>query len=191
MTTPPGPHPPGIPPAMLAQHLRREAAAADASSDPLPGPLAAAFADPPDQVAGLTVRPVVHADFVILKKLNSPILATLTGKRPDKSTRAQALTDDSVYDLIYQFTRPCQEVERDVDKLGAKEFRARARQLIGYTLGPVEVMLLSKAIEGQFARAFSTVIGYQAKPAEDGSFPTPPPPAQTASAGGSTTSAAS
>ena len=174
-------------------HAARQQALREASADPLPGPLAAAFAPTHPTIAGLTVRPVVHADFVILKKLNSPILATLTGRKAKPGAaapRQSALTDDSTYDLIYQFTRPCQDVEREVDKLGPKDFRAKARLAIGYTLGPVEVLLLAKAIEAEFTRAFSTLIGYAAKAPSDGSF-TAPPPTPTASAGGSTTSAVS
>lgn len=174
--------PPGITAAEWERHTQRQAALSAAASDPLPGPLALAFARPPTAIAGLTVRPVVHADFVVLKKLGSPILASLTGGRI-KRRPTDALTDDSTYELIYQFTRPCAEVERQVDTLGVKKFRELARQTIGYTLGPVPVLLLSQAIEREFGAAFSTVITHDPKPDADGSFPSPPA-SETGSAGG-------
>lgn len=174
--------PPGISPAEVAAHVARQERLETAAADALPGPLALAFARAPQTVAGLTVRPVVHADFVVLKKLGSPILANLMGKTP-KRAAVHALSDDSTYELIYQFTRPCAEAERLVDSLGPKKFRDTARQAIGYALGPIEVMLLSQAVQREFEAAFSTVITHEPKPADDGSFPAPPARG-TASAGG-------
>ena len=162
---------------------------ARATAAVLPGPLADAFAGAPTVIAGLTVRPLVHYDFVLLRKLGSPLL-----KQLDAAVTGEArtpITDEQGYEIIWQFTRPIREVIAAV-ALGPEKFRERAITDIGLTLGPIEVALLVKAVEAEFLRSFATKLKYGSPPAEsEGTVFTPPPApaATTASAGGSITSA--
>lgn len=174
--------------AEVARNERRATAIAEAGRDPLPGPLMDAFTGVPDQVAGLQVRPLVHYDFVILRKLDSPLLRQFNG------TDKTPFTDEQGYEMIYQFTRPVRAAA-DLAAKGREVFQRTAVDEIGMRLGPVEVALLVKAVEREFIRAFSTVIKYQAGapgPSANGEqvFPQPPADVKTGSAGGSITSAA-
>jgi hypothetical protein len=180
----------------LARQARRHEALAAAHATPLPGPLADAFAHIPKTIAGLTVRPCVHYDFIILQQLKSPLLDLIkqaASPGGDGSARpAIEVSDDQSYELIFQFTRPVREMAALVAQ-GPGKFRARAREEIGYTLGPVEVGLLAKAVSDEIVRAFSTVVKYTRPSSEsEGATVFTPPPASpmTASAGGSATSAA-
>jgi len=172
----------------LADRNQRNRRRAAANSVPLPGPLLDAFAHVPQTVAGRTVRALVHFDFVILQKLASPLLAHLRGG----TKQATAYTDEQGYEMVYQFTRPVREIAAEIAREGrdfAPKFKAAALETIGLSLGPVEVGLLVQAVEREFIRAFSTRLGYEARPGEPGQvFTTPPPAPTTASAGGSTTS---
>ena len=173
----------------------RQQALRDAAADPLPGPLAHAFASLPDLVAGLRVRKMVHYDFVIMRLIGSPVLEQLRnqGKKGKATT---AFDDADGYQMIYQFTRPVEEIADWISKRApgraAPEFRKLALREIGMTLGPVEVALLVKMVERTILDAFSTALQYAEKdpPPGDTVFTPPPASPSTASAGGSTTSVA-
>jgi hypothetical protein len=170
----------------------RAQAMREAAAEPLPGPLAEAFAHLPDQVAGLRVRTVVHYDFIILRALKSPLLDHLAAAAKGRK-KASPFSDEQGYEMIYQFTRPAEELAALFEKHGAsfpKEFRRLARREVGFRLGPVEVGLLTKMVEQAFVAAFSTHLQFAAKePDPGGQVFTPPPAATTGSAGGSNTSA--
>ena len=178
----------------------KQAAAGPARREPFPGPLQAAFADLPTEIAGLRVRPVVHYDFIILKRVDSPLLRQLaiatTAKRKGKS-KVTPFSDEESYAMIYQFTRPVRELaawwDRQPDPARAvTAFRQLAREEIGLRLGPFEVGTLIGLIEREFVATFATAISYASTDESGGTVFTPPPaPAMTASAGGSTISAAS
>jgi hypothetical protein len=185
-----------------ARSAARARAIAQANADPLPGPLLDAFAHVPETIFGpggtpLTIRPLVAYDFVILRKLDSPLLAQLA-KAADPSTLnpqpSTTFPDESAYEMILQFTRPIRDSVALIAK-GRAAFRQTALEQIGFLLGPVEVALLIKAIEREFLRSFSTVVKYspgQSSGDSGGTVFTPPPAAPaptTASAGGSNTSA--
>ena len=188
--------------------FRKEARAAakraqgmsEAAAEPLPGPLREAFAPEPVQAGGLRVRPLVHYDFVILRRLDSPLLKQLAAaadkaRGRKKSANAETpWTDEDGYEMIYQFTRPAEEVAAFFARYGVQaraRFREVALREIGFKLGPVEVAALIPAVVSAFMNAFSTRVKFEPKdPGGDGGFQSPPPGA-TASAGGSITSAGS
>ena len=169
-----------------AAHAARARALGEAAAQPLPGPLAGAFGEVPETVAGLRVRPVVHYDFTVLRALNSPLLRQLEG-----SKKREAFTDDQGYEMVLQFTTPPEDLAGLLDQHGkgfAGMFRGLARKRIGFALGPVEVALLVKGVEKAFLTAFSTVLQFEPKAQDDGGFPKPPAGPGTGSAGGSITS---
>ena len=178
-----------------AAHAAHQQALRDASADPLPGPLADAFASLPDQIAGLRVRKMVHYDFVIMKLVGSPVLEQLRNQGK-KGKTATPFDDADGYQMIYQFTRPVEELADWLAKRApgraAPEFRKLALREIGMALGPVEVALLVKMVERTILDAFSTALQYAEKdpPPGDTVFTPPPASPSTASAGGSTTSVA-
>jgi hypothetical protein len=172
----------------LAALRERSDAHVAAATAVLPGPLAGAFDDTgPGPIAGLRVRRLVHYDFVLLKKLDSPLLRQLSAAPGGKTE----FDDESGYEMILQFTRPVLEVRALVER-GRKAFRQLALEEIGLRLGPLEVAMLLKAVEAEFVRAFSTVVKYSSpeSPESSGTVFTPPPalPTTTGSAGGSITS---
>ncbi len=176
--------------AARAERAREFSAAA---ADPLPGPMAEAFAQLPAEVAGLRVRKVVHYDFVVLKLLKSPLLERLGGGGSKK--KSPPFNDDQGYEMIYQFTRPVEEIEAWLAKQppaqAAQNFRTLARREIGMKLGPMDVGLLVKGVERAMLEAFATVLKFSPKDQGTGDqvFTKPPADHPTAPAGGSTISA--
>jgi hypothetical protein len=179
---------------------------AQACARPLPGALAGAFAPPVVEIAGLRVRSPRHYDFVALQVLESPLLKEFEAAA--KASRLKALgkkvkrrpptpwTDEQGYEIIYQFTRPAEEllslVQAPDRKKAVAEYRQRALREIGLQLGPVEVALLVASVSREFEAYFSTWLRYESKGSGSGGetvFTTPPP--GTAPVGGSTTTAAS
>ena len=184
--------PPGVTAKQVEDHLARVDARTEASKEPLPGPLLEAFAGLPEQIAGLRVRPLCHFDFVILRRVDSPLLRQLVKGRSSK--RTTPYDDEDGYVMVYQFTRPAAGIADWFDRFtnpqkAATAFKKLARAEIGLKLGPMEVGLLVKAVEREFVAYFSTAVQYAPKEAPDGSFPCPPAQQQTGSAGGSGTSA--
>ena len=179
---------------------------AQASARPLPGALAGAFAPRVVELAGLRVRSPRHYDFVALQVLESPLLKEFEAAA--KASRLKALgkktkrraptpwTDEQGYEIIYQFTRPVDDlialVQAPDRKKAVAEYRQRALREIGLQLGPVEVALLVAAVSREFEAYFATWLRYESKATGSGGetvFTTPPP--GTAPVGGSTTTAAS
>ena len=179
---------------------------AQASATPLPGPLAGAFAPDQAEIAGLRVRAPRHYDFVALQVLDSPLLKEFAAA--SKAAKLKALgrrvrprpptpwTDQQGYEIIYQFTRPVEELIALVTapnrSQAVAQYREQALRAIGLRLGPVEVQLLVAAVTREFDRYFSTWLKYTPKDTGSGGetvFTTPP--AGTAPAGGSTTTAGS
>ena len=186
------PLPPGITAKQLDAHLRGMDHREQAHKEPLPGSLLEAFAGLPDQIAGLRVRALCHFDFVILRRLESPLLRQLVKSKASKPKTPY--NDEEAYAMVYQFTRPAAEIADFFDKFlnvksAAAAFRKVAREQIGLKLGPIEAGLLVKAVEREFVAYFSTAVNYGPQEADDGSFPLPPAPQRTGSAGGLPTSA--
>ncbi len=186
------------------RHLERIAAIEAAAREPLPGPLLDAYANVPFEIQGFKIRPLVHYDFVMLTKLDSPLLQQLRG------AKETTFSDEQAYEMVWQFSRPARVV---ADELNAYErnarvanpaatdaeiatavraaFRQRALEQVGLSLTFVEAGLLVKAVEREIIRAFTTALKFQPKVAEGANFTAPPPAAATGLAGGSITSPAS
>lgn len=168
-----------------ARHQKMEQAAAN----PLPGPLFDAYAHLPETIAGLTIRPLVHYDFVLLKQLDSPLLRHLRAATDGAETPPTPYGDDEGYELIFLFTRPARDAAAILAR-GRSVFRRAAVEMIGMNVSPADTALLMKAVEREVLRAFATVVNYEPRAPADGTVFTPPPAAPaTDSAGGSTISA--
>jgi hypothetical protein len=179
-------------------HIRR------ANAEPLPGPLSQAFTLDELKQFGFTIRPVVASDFILLKRLDSPLyrqtFALAEHARqikaqeipPDAQPPVTKYDDEECVEMIYQFTRPLEEVRR-VLKRGRDHFRETALATITDAI-PIAQMdayprLVTTVIEN-FTAAFSTAVEYGAseKDGDETVFTTPPGANATASVGGGTTS---
>jgi hypothetical protein len=190
----------------LRRHAERIKALERAAREPLPGPLLEVYASVPTTVAGFTIRPLVHYDFILLTRLGSPLIEHLRGTAAAKTAQT-GFTDEQAYEMVWQFCRPCKVVaaelaayetaarrecpDADADRINARvreQFKARALEEIGLSLGVVEAALLVKGVEREVARAFSTAISYAPRKAEGENFTPPPTAPTTGSVGGSITS---
>lgn len=180
------------------QHTRR------ANAEPLPGPLSQAFTLEEMQVFGFTLRPVVAGDFILLKKLNSPLYRHVfaldeharkikAGEIPENAPPPKSDYDEEeCVEMIFQFTRPISEV-RAALRSGREAFRetAHAAILDRVPAARLDVFprLVATVVEN-FTAAFSTAVQYGApdKAEEQTVFTTRPGVEATASAGGLTTS---
>lgn len=160
-----------------------------AQAEVLPGPLAEAFDPQVVEVAGLKVRQLVHYDYVLLRRLDSPLYRrVLELGKPAEERRDVPFSDEEGYEIIVQFTRPCVEVKRLVDRLGRTGFREFCIEQIGM-LSPGEVEVLAGAAVRTFVEGAATALRYRQASEGDGSFRLPPAGMRTGSDGGSITSA--
>lgn len=206
-TTPPELYPGHA--AELSRHLARIAGIEAAAREPLPGPLNDAYANVPFEISGFKVRPLVHYDWVLLTKLDSPVLQHLRKVESDTAP-STPFSDEQAYELVWHFSRPCKTVaaeiaayERDARRANPalsdgeilagvrQRFRDRAIEEIGMVLGVVEAGLLVRAVEREIIRAFATGVKYMPRKTESENFTAPPVVPMTGSAGGSITSPAS
>ncbi|TXH10004.1 MAG: hypothetical protein E6R03_15995 [Hyphomicrobiaceae bacterium] len=196
----------------LDENLRRDVEALQrrqphlraANAEPLPGPLAKAFTAEELKQFGFIIRPVVASDFILLKRLESPlyrqtfVLAEHARKikageiPPDAAPPATKYDEEECVEMIYQFTRPLAEVRTALQR-GRIAFRETALQTITDAI-PLARMdefprLVATVVEN-FTAAFSTAVQYgdPKKDENETVFTTPAPAGATVSAGGSTTS---
>ena len=139
----------------VTDHVLRVAAAPIANADPLPGPLLEAFDNVPIKVGQFEVRPVVAADWLILKRLNSPLYrqAIETESVPIETS------DDDGIEIIYQFTRPAKEV-RAVLAQGLEHFKEQAKQAIADECNMAQLEELIAAVRIQLQRTYTTALAY-------------------------------
>lgn len=139
---------------LLDSALKIEAAKR-ANGDPLPGPLEAAL-DPESIVVGeIKVRPVVPGDWIILKKLDSPLYRLQIEEKKDDVT----ISEEESVEIIYQFTRPPKEV-RQVLTQGRQYFRETALDTISDKFSISQMLEVSRAVNEQLRRYYETIIKY-------------------------------
>lgn len=153
-------------------------AVARANREPLPGALDRAFGPEGEIVVGaFKVRKVVHADYPILKRLNSPLYRQML----EGSNEEIKPEHEELFELCYQFTRPCREVRETLNK-GREFFREVATQTFGDA--PIEDGVLTAvftAVVEQFTTSMSTMQAHTSK--EEGKelpFQADSPPPKTA-----------
>ena len=185
----------------IAAHQAEQTAIRRANAEPLPGPLAVAYTIDELAVLGIKLRPVTAGDFILLKKLNSPLyrrtfeLAEHQRKiaageiASDAKPPQTSFDDEECVEMIYQFSVTLPEARAQLRK-GREHFREQAQQAIT-DKAPIDGLpKLVEAVVANFTAAFSTAVKYGSPAKEDGEtvFTTPAAAAATASAGGSTTS---
>lgn len=177
-------------------YVERAAAAVkgghEAASDPLPGPLLAAFLPESLRAAGFELRPVVASDWAVLKRIQSPLLtelkrASLLKEHPELATEKTTFSEEEMWELLYLWTHSPRESRALLAK-GPEAYREAAMQVADKLSPRVinEAQAIVDALFGNLLRSLSTQVGH-APAGDDGpGFPLAPP--QTASAGGSTMS---
>lgn len=148
--------------AIIAGLERDTALATAADANPLPGPLFEAFDPEPIRFGNIAVRSVVAFDFIVLRKLESPLLARLEQlfKAPEERSPVE-FSDAQEADMIQQFTSSIATVRKDIAR-GVDHFRSRARLLLREDGLPALLRpQLLLGIQAEFARCWSTAIGYE------------------------------
>lgn len=161
----------------------RVLAADRAAAEPLPGPLKDAFCGEPVTVGGLTIRKAVHADWVILERLNSPIYQEfLEAQKPEGSRDPVKWSQAEQFELVYLFTRPVLEAKEILDA-GRKAFSDEAFKACS-DLSTAEFLALVGGASRALVKNFQTAVSHEPEQkGEDGSNPFPvagQPPAKTA-----------
>lgn len=161
--------PPGITDEQWVRHEAKQQAVREASSEVLPGPLNDVIGVARHDVGGLRVRPLVHYDYVILKRINSPLYLRAIEASKGDATAGTECSDEDGYEMVFLFTRPVLEAKAALER-GRDFFRDAAIEKIGCVLtGPQVVKLVGLCVE-EFIRSASTSIEYQNSQENDGSF---------------------
>jgi hypothetical protein len=145
-----------------------------ATGDALPGPLKMAFGRMEISVGVHMVRPVVAYDFAIWEAMNSPIHRQMleimqfvpVEGHPEIKPDEVSFTRFESFELIWQLTRKCEDVDRVYQKGGIGAISTAARLEIGQLDLPVISQLLEAAVL-QVKRQLETTVGY-AQQEEDG-----------------------
>jgi hypothetical protein len=188
----------------VALHQRRSAATRQANAEPFPGPLAAAFVAEPPAVAGLELRPIVAGDFILFRKLDSPLYRRTfqiaehqrqiaAGEVPENTAPPETKFDEEeCVEMIYQLSVPI-ATARAALKKGRDAFRETALAAVTDRVPVTAFPELVAAVVSHFTAAFSTAVRYESPEDESKEtvFTTPAEDVATASAGGLTTSRAS
>jgi hypothetical protein len=185
----------------IARLQREQAAQRRANTEPLPGPLADAFDPTERQVLGFHLRPVVASDFILLKKLNSPLYrhmfdlaehqrAVAAGEQPEGSEPPTTPYDEEeCVEMVYQFTIPVAQARGEILR-GREYFRERAHAGVTDRAPIGALPKLVAAVIAHFVASYSTVVPFGSDTSDDQKtvFTTQPGANATVSGGGSTTS---
>ncbi len=192
------PLPPGITPAMVAAHERRQTGLAAAKDKVLPGPLRAAFAGEPLVVRGHTFQPITAGTLALLERINSPLppMIKLAAQNPGLPPEALAAKIDAqlkpdpeaFIETVWLMVTPLAEVRKRL-AAGRPAFREHVLTTFADQLPPVHMAELQQAAALHFVASFATAVKYETEPDATAGFPSPSALNQTALVGGSTTSA--
>jgi len=160
-----------IPPEKLEEYRIKSLASKRVANDPLPGPFEDAMGDGDVEVVTskgkIVVRPVVAYDFTIFKKINSPIFQQMVDVGVSTSGSAELdFDEEDMYELIFQFTRPCKEVRKELKK-GREEYREAALAKIADVYGTSDIELIVKVITEQIQKGFSTMVEHEIVSSDD------------------------
>ena len=163
----------------------RDEAMARAARLPLPGPLLAAF-DPPAcptaRALGLEIRAPVASDFIVLQRIESPLLKL--------GQEGLTIAEEEAAEIVWQFTTPVKRVRQELSK-GRAAFRECAVEAIMDRLSPMEVSAIITEVRETYLAWLSTVVPYEeVEQGGEVNMDFPQPPAGTVPAGGSTMSPA-
>lgn len=157
----------GLEPEFVNRVSNENMLAKAAMSDPLPGSLSLAFPLPDKKVGTFAVRAPVAYDWTLLKALNSPIHRKILELNGDKANGETEFTDEEAWDICYQFTRPCKEVDRVFCNGGAKAIREASKELFAFNLQSFEIKPIVEAVIKQISLTWETAMKYSAEKDED------------------------
>lgn len=144
----------------LLQHSLIAKASARANGDPFPGPLAEAFCKGAIAVGEYRVRKVTASDWVILRQIESPLIALVEEihQEPGKAPEI-AITDTQEWELCFQFTRPQQD-SRDLLSLGRQHFTDAA---IGFAdnATDMDIKMICRVVIEQLRRSWETALKHK------------------------------
>lgn len=143
-------------------------AAERAASDPLPGPLSAAFISDSIEVAGMRVRKLVASDYVVFKFLDSPILRQLLELAKPEDAREDVIANDTEeWEMVWQFTNNPRKV-RDAMAKGREFFSKSATDEVGDRLSPEQLKIVMLAIFEQIKRSAESSVAFVTDAKEKG-----------------------
>lgn len=116
-------------------NLQKVSANRRANAETLPGSLRAAFGPGAIQIGEWTVREVVLRDMDLFSLMDSPVHRQMLEvyEKKDKAEEVQP-TRDEQYELVYQLTRSCKEVDQLFRKGGKEAVRQAAIETIPYSV---------------------------------------------------------
>lgn len=140
--------------------------------DPLPGPLASAFAIAPVTRHGIALRPAVAADFIILRQLDSPLHRHLlnlaefqqrisSGAAADLPPPKTSVGTEDMFEMVYQFATPSRRIIQELAE-GRNVLREHAIKAIGSRCPGDKLKDLIPLAQGNIEAAFSTALEYVA-----------------------------
>lgn len=188
--------PNGISKERLEEHSMSVMAGRRANSEPLPGPMADAFAAGAIKVGEHRVRKVVASDWVAFKQIKSPVLEMILDLQqgagnPEYKPSEVEFSDQQQWELAWQFIKTPKEVRKAIVD---GTISALAEAEIGDVIEQPIVMLLIAAVMEQLKRSWQTAVKYGAEAKKNGDitfFRDTEAMRKMASGGGSSTSAGS
>lgn len=188
--------PNGVSKERMEEHGMSVMAGRRANSEPLPGPMAEAFAGGSIKVGEYRIRKVVASDWVAFKQIKSPVLEMILDLQqgagnPEYKPSEMEFSDQQQWELVWQFLKTPKEVRKAI---ADGTISALAESEIGDAVEQPTVMLLIAAVMEQLKRSWQTAVKYGAEAEKSGDitfFRDTEAMRKMASDGGSSTSAGS
>ncbi len=134
-----------------------------AQRDPMPGPVADAFAVLSDiEVGPFKVRPIYDIDFMFLKQLSHPLHEYMLSQ--DKQDITISMRGETCWELCYIFTHSVDDVESMLKK-GVDIFRQACADEFGKKYQMNALLEINKAIFEQFRLYWEPVLQFSSQEA--------------------------
>lgn len=149
--------------AVLREFKSKQSASKEAGATPLPGTLADGFPAMETKIERFNVRPMVAADWCVLQKLNSPIIAqAIESAKPEAERKDISILLEDMIAAVYVFTRPASQSYNLLCKEGPEALKAQAMTEIGDKVGMEMITQMFQAAQGKVPQAFETTVAYGA-----------------------------
>jgi hypothetical protein len=144
----------------------------ESAADPAPGPLARALLPDPIVVEGISLRPLVASDFVVLKRLDNALHHLVRElAKPIPERKQPPFPEEDVIEASFLLATPPQ-IARTALASGREIYRESAMRF-GDKLNPLSIGLFRDALVNSLVRSTETWLAYHAPEPKEGEVFTP------------------
>ncbi len=143
-----------------------------ALQDPVPGPSIEAFNDGMVDVTlangkKVTIRPIVPADMITFKRINSPVYQLMLDSAMEPAMRGEIkFLEEDIFQFIYMFLKPA-SYSRQLACKDIEKYKEEAITEVGENMLPSDIALIQSVVIKQVFNANRTKVEFDVEKKKD------------------------